>query len=97
MTIIPIALAVAAPISPVAASPTRDPVTTTAPNATATAESKPMTLTSPLLQASHILPAGVSFVEEPSGIRIYVNNEQVRPSLGPSPSVVFDGVTAKVD
>jgi hypothetical protein len=122
MTIIPIALAAAAPVSPGAASPPRDLAlnngpddrrpsargeqatrlgdapriaATARPSATATAESKPAALTSPLLQASHTLPAGVSFVEEPSGIKIYVNNEQIRPSL--LPSVDFDGATAEVD
>lgn len=36
------------------------------------------TIASPLARVSPTLPAGVSFIEEPSGIKIYVNNEQVQ-------------------
>jgi hypothetical protein len=43
-------------------------------------ESKNAAAVSPALRGSPTLPAGVSFIEEPSGIKIYFNNEQIQSS-----------------
>jgi hypothetical protein len=55
-------------------------------------------------QTSPTLPPGVLFIEEPSGIKIYVNNAQVQPSTShtddssrATDEVDFDGTQVEND